>query len=98
MTQGFGLGPEPTATFLPRSDGSARSVGALLALSARRAGGRRAVSALTSLLLLSGVGLFAFAAATYVFNLYSNRSVQLKLAAPGLKEPYDLLHVQLCCG
>jgi len=98
MTQGFGLGPEPTATFLPRSEASARSVGSLLALSARRAGGRRAVSALTSLLLLSGVGMFAFPAATDVFNRYQQRHVQLKLTDPGFQELYELHHVPVGKG
>ena len=98
MTQGFGLGPEPTATFLPRSETFARSVGALLALSARRAGGRRAVSALTSLLLLSGVGMFAFPAATDVFNRYQQRHVQLKLTDPGFQELYELHHVPVGKG
>jgi sortase A len=98
MRQEFGSPPELNASFLPRPEGAPRSVGALVALSARRAGGRRAVSAVTSLLLLSGVGMFAFPAATDVFNRYQQRHVKLDLGSPGFQELYQLHHVPVGKG
>lgn len=98
MTQGLGSASEANASFLPRPDASTRSLGALFALSARRAGGRRAVSAVTSLLLLSGIGMFAFPAATDVFNRYQQRHVKLDLGSPGFQELYQLHHVPVGKG
>lgn len=98
MTQEYGSAATPAASFLPLPEASPRSLGSLLALSARRTGGRRAVSALTSLLLLSGVSMFAFPAATDVFNRYQQRHVKLDFANPGFQELYQLEHVPVGKG
>src|SRR4051794_30847503 len=85
----MGTGNGPAASFLPLPSSAPRSVGSLVGLSMRRAGGRRAVSAVTVLLLLSGVSMFAFPAVTDVFNRYQQRHVQLKLADPGFQQLYE---------
>jgi sortase A len=54
----------------------------------RRSGGRRAVSVVTVLLLLSGVSMFAFPAFTDLFQRYQQRHVQLKLSDPSFRELY----------
>src|SRR3954451_24308056 len=89
MTQGNGPTPEAAASFLPLSPAPPRSLGALVGLSMRRAGGRRAVSAVTVLLLLSGVSMFAFPAVTDVFNRYQQRHVQPKLGDPTFQQLYE---------
>jgi len=63
-----------------------------------RSGGRRAISALTVLLALSGVSMFAFPAVTDVFNRYQQRHVELKLSDPGFQERYLLHHVPVGKG
>jgi len=89
VAQEIGSGSGPAASFLPLPAAAPRSVGALVGLSMRRAGGRRAVSAVTVLLLLSGVSMFAFPAITDVFNRYQQRHVQLKLADPTFQQLYE---------
>lgn len=89
MTQDIGPGGSPAASFLPLPTAAPRSVGALLGLSMRRAGGRRAVSAVTVLLLLSGVSMFAFPAVTDVFNRYQQRHVTFTPSDPGFQTLYE---------
>ena len=89
MAQQIGSGSGPTASFLPLPATAPRSLGALLGLSMRRAGGRRAVSAVTVLLLLSGVSMFAFPAITDVLNRYQQRHVKLDLANPTFRQLYE---------
>ena len=88
MPQDIGPGSGPTASFLPLPT-APRSLRALAGLSLKRSGGRRAAEAVAAILALSGVAMFAFPAATDVFNRYQQRHVQLKLADPTFQELYQ---------
>ena len=77
-----------TPSYLPTPPPPQRSLGALVGLSLRRPGGRRAVSLLTVVLLVSGVSMFAFPAFTDLFQRYKQRHVQLNTGDPGLKTEY----------
>jgi sortase A len=83
---------DPTAdtapSFLPTPPPPHRSVGSLVGLSLRRPGGRRAVSLLTVVLLVSGVSMFAFPAFTDLFQRYQQRHVKLNTSDPGLQTQY----------
>src|SRR3954462_6479970 len=85
----MGPGSGPSASFLPLPVAAPRTFGSLVGLSLRRPGGRRAVSAVTVLLLLSGVSMFAFPAVPDVFNRYQKRHVQLKLGDPTFQQLYE---------
>lgn len=85
---GSASGQEPVASFLPLPAGAPRSMSALLGLSMRRSGGRRAMSVVTVLLALSGVSMFAFPAFTDLFQRYQQRHVQLKLSDPSFQQLY----------
>jgi sortase A len=89
VTQDMGAGSSPSASFLPLPATAPRTVGALLGISMRRAGGRRAVSMVTVLLLLSGVSLFAFPAITDLRHRYEQRHVTLPLASPTFQQLYE---------
>lgn len=67
----------PTPSFLPAPAAAPGSIGTLLGLSLRRPGGRRAVSLLTIVLLVSGVAMFSFPAVTDLFQRYQQRQVTL---------------------
>jgi sortase A len=75
-------------SFLPTTAAPQRSVGSLLGLSLRRPGGRRAVSLLTVVLLVSGVSMFAFPAFTDLFQRYRQHHVQLNTSDPRLQTQY----------
>src|SRR3954467_2381532 len=75
----------PAPSFLPTSGGGQRSLRALVGLSLRRPGGRRAVSLVTVVLLVSGVAMFAFPAFTDLFQRYQQRHVKLNTSDPGLR-------------
>ncbi|HET7311072.1 MAG TPA: class E sortase [Mycobacteriales bacterium] len=75
-------------SFLPAPTPQPRSLGSLLGLSLRRPGGRRAVSLLTVVLLVSGVSMFAFPAFTDLFQRFQQRHVQLNTSDPGLQTRY----------
>jgi len=66
------------ASFLPAAAAPIGSFGTLLGLSLRRPGGRRAISLLTVVLLVSGVAMFSFPAFTDLFQRYQQRHVQLR--------------------
>ena len=89
MTQESGSSRIPAASFLPVPPAPPRKLRALLGLSMRRSGGRRAAESVVALLALSGVGIFAFPAITDVFNRYEQRHVQLKLGDPGFQQLYE---------
>jgi sortase A len=89
VAQEIGSGGNPVASFLPLPAAAPRSVGALLGLSMRRAGGRKALSAVTVLLMLSGVSMFAFPAITDTLHRYEQRHVKLNLSDPGFKQLYE---------
>jgi sortase A len=75
-------------SFLPLPAAAPRSFGTLLGLSLRRSGGRRSLSVVTVLLLLSGVSMFAFPAFTDVFQKYEQHHVTDRLADPGFQTLY----------
>src|SRR5947209_18482317 len=64
-------------SFLPSAMPTPRSVGSLVGLSLRRPGGRRAVSLLTVVLLVSGVSMFSFPAITDLFQRYHQQHAKL---------------------
>jgi len=76
-------------SFLPSAMPTPRSVGSLVGLSLRRPGGRRAVSLLTVVLLVSGVAMFAFPAFTDLFQRYQQRHVALNPNSPGYQTLYS---------
>jgi sortase A len=76
------------ASFLPVQSAAPRSVGALVGLSMRRPGGRRAVSAVTVLLLLSGVAMFAFPAFTDLFQNYRQKHITANFSDPKYRTEY----------
>jgi sortase A len=83
---------------LPLPAGAPRSTADLLSLSMRRAGGRRSVSAVFVLLLLSGVSMFAFPAITDVFNSYQQRHVKLPLGSPSFQNQYQFHRIPVGKG
>src|SRR3954462_15947790 len=93
---------DPTAgtapSFLPAPATAQRSFGSLLGLSMRRPGGRRAVSLVTVVLLVSGVSMFAFPAFTDLFQHYQQRHVQLNTGDPALRTRYLEQKIQVGQG
>jgi sortase A len=83
--------PSPLQSFLPPPPPrSSRSIGALLGLSMRRQGGRRAMSVLTALLVVAGLGMFAFPAITDLFGQYYRQThVQNRLSDPTFRTLYE---------
>jgi sortase A len=79
---------EPGGSFLPAATGTSRSLGALVGLAVRRPGGRRSVSLFTVLLLLAGVGMFAFPAVTDLWGSYRQKQVQDQSASPNYQTLY----------
>src|SRR5437764_11742696 len=70
-------GATPAASFLPAAaPEQPATLGTLVGLALRRPGGRRSVSLFTVLLLLAGVGMFAFPAATDMWGSYRQRQVK----------------------
>jgi sortase A len=83
--------PEPLeqASFLPVAGAAGRSsLGGLIGLALRRPGGRRSVSLFTVLLLVAGVGMFAFPAVTDLWGSYQQRHVRDQLANPTFATNY----------
>ena len=76
------------ASFLPSPAAPSRSLGALIGLALRRPGGRRSVSLFTVLLLLAGVGMFAFPAATDMWGSYRQRQVKVLSTSPSYQTLY----------
>ena len=62
--------------------------GTMLGLAFRRPGGRRAWSLFTALLLLAGVGMFAFPAITDLYGNFQQRHVQDQSASPQYQTEY----------
>lgn len=89
MAQEIGSGGSPAASFLPLPAAAPRSLVQLMALSIRRAGGRRAMSAVTVLLMLSGVSMFAFPAITDTLHRYEQRHVRFDPASPTFQQLYE---------
>src|SRR3954466_15433975 len=87
ITEGARMaGPVPAASeqasFLPAPAPARPSpLGGLIGLPLRRPGGRRSVSLFTVLLLVAGVGMFAFPAVTDLWGSYQHRHVRDQLGA-----------------
>jgi sortase A len=76
-------------SFLPgAATTTARPVGGLVGLALRRPGGRRAVSALTALLCVGGVSIFAFPAVTDFIGAQHQRHVSINFNNPQFREQY----------
>jgi sortase A len=91
-------GISPTASFLPLPAAAPRSLGSLLGVSMRRAGGRRSVSVVVVLLLLSGVSMFAFPAITDLLHKYQQRHVTLNQSDPDYQTLYREHHIKVGQG
>ena len=89
MTQEIGSGGSPAASFLPLPAAAPRSLGPLLGLSMPRAGGSKAVTAVTILLMLSGVSMFAFPAITDTLHRYEQRHVKFNPNNPTFQQLYE---------
>lgn len=85
-------------SFLPVVDDRGHSLGALLGLAMRRPGGRRSVSLFTVLLLVAGVGMFAFPAVTDLWGSYQQRQVKDQSANPTFRTEYLEHHVKVGQG
>jgi sortase A len=86
MARGTG---SASAGFLPPPVAPAsNSFGALLGLALRRPGGARAASLFTALLLVAGVGMFAFPAITDLYGSLQQRQVQDQSASPQYQTEY----------
>jgi sortase A len=91
-------GPTAAMSFLPPPAAAPRSLSALVGLAMRRPGGRRSVSLFTVLLLLAGVGMFAFPAATDLWGSYRQRQVQDLSANPSYQTLYLEHQVKVGAG
>jgi sortase A len=77
------------AGFLPPPIAAASGpFGTMLGLALRRPGGRRAGSLFTALLLLAGVGMFAFPAITDLYGSFAQRHVPDQSATPQFQTQY----------
>jgi sortase A len=75
-------------SFLPVARPEPASLGGLVGLALRRPGGQRSVSLLFALLLVAGVGMFAFPAVTDLYGSYQQRHVKDQLASPSFRTQY----------
>jgi len=86
---GQSVGSTGQASFLPVvADASPQSLGGLIGLALRRPGGRRSVSLFTVLLLVAGIGMFAFPALTDLWGTYQQRQVKDELSSPSFQTQY----------
>jgi sortase A len=83
------------ASFLPVASPSRQSFGTLLGLAMRRPGGRRSVSVFTVLLLVAGIGMFAFPAFTDLYGSYQQRHVKDLSSSPTFQTEYLEHHVKV---
>ena len=84
-----GTGSNTGAGFLPPPVAAASGpFGAMLGVALRRPGGRRAGSLFTVLLLLAGVGMFAFPAFTDLYGNLQQRHVQDQSTSPQFQTEY----------
>ena len=88
MTRPHATTPDQ-GSFLPvAASGGRQSLGALVGLALRRPGGRRSVSLFTVLLLVAGVGMFAFPAVTDLYGSYQQRQVKDQSTSPQFQTDY----------
>jgi sortase A len=82
-------------SFLPGAAATTvRPVGGLVGLALRRPGGRRAVSALTALLCVGGVSIFAFPAVTDLIGAQRQRHVNIDFNNNQFKQEFIGGHVR----
>src|SRR5258708_5310579 len=77
------------ASFLPAAPARPHSFGALLGLVLLRPGRLRSKSVFIVLLLLGGVGLFAFPAATDLFGSFQQMHVKNRFANPTFRDQWQ---------
>lgn len=80
--------PAPPPSFLPAADSSPLPLGALLGLSIRRTGGRRSLTAVSSLLVVAAVSMLAFPSVTDVFARQRQVHVIEQFSKPAFKTTY----------
>jgi sortase A len=77
-----GTGSPVAGSFLPPRAAALGPMGTMVGLALRRPGGRRAVSLFTALLLVAGVGMFAFPAFTDLYGSLQQKKVQDLSSSP----------------
>ena len=83
-------------SFLPATAVAGRqSFRSLLGLAVLRPGGRKSVSLFTVLLLVAGVGMFAFPAVTDLWGSYQQRQVKDRSASPTFQTDYVEHHIKV---
>jgi sortase A len=82
-------------SFLPVAVEHRNSFRSLLGLAVLRPGGRKSVSLFTVLLLVAGVGMFAFPAVTDLWGSYQQRQVKDQSASPTFQNDYVEHHVKV---
>jgi sortase A len=87
--------PTPQPSFLPAVAGPDRGLGSLLGIALRRDGGRKAVSVVVVVLLLSGVGMLGFPTFTDLFHQFRQIHVTDRLSNPQFQTEYRLHHVKV---
>jgi sortase A len=88
-------GAEPVASFLPTAPPPDHSLPSLLGMSLGRAGGRRAVSVVTVVLLVAAAGMFAFPAFTDLFQRYQQSHVADRFGQQQFRTEYTQHHVKV---
>jgi len=79
------------AVFVPTGvPGKPRSIGALMGAALRRPGGRRALSVLSVVLFLAGVGMFSWPAYTDLIAHWRQNHLRSQFSSPQLQEAYRL--------
>lgn len=76
------------ATFTPPPIGAPRSAGRLVGDSLRRPGGRRALSVLSIVLALAGVGMFAYPFATDLWSARIQSRLRHEFTDPKIRDAY----------
>jgi sortase A len=79
--------PEPGFT-TPGVSGKPRSLGALVGAALRRPGGRRALSVLSLVLFVAGVGMFSWPAYTDLIAHWRQGHLKSQFSSPQLQEAY----------
>ena len=84
------------ATYAPSPlGGKPTGTGSLLGAALRRPGGRRALSAVSLVLVLAGVGLFAYPAVTDVIARQRQHRLTTAIQDPGYAERYKLREIKV---
>ena len=87
------------AAFAPLGvPGKPRSLGALLGAALRRPGGRRALSVLSLVLFVAGVGMFSWPAYTDLIAHWRQSHLKSQFSSPQLQETYRLGQIRIKPG